>query len=101
MDWTNDQGSVDDFAQRYSAAKFFGTALRLLLILILVMTNFSFSTKRAKLALSTWLPIMLLSQALWTTKDATQKGQDGERVCILGDFAMEIRQSKTHMGRLL
>lgn len=36
----------------------------------------------------------------WQTKDATQNGQDGERVRILGDFAMEIRQSKTHMARL-
>lgn len=36
----------------------------------------------------------------WTTKDATQNGQDGERVRIIGDFAMEIRQSKTHMARL-
>lgn len=36
----------------------------------------------------------------WQTKDATQNGQDGERVRILGDFAMEVRQSKTHMARL-
>lgn len=36
----------------------------------------------------------------WQTKDATQNGQDGERVRIIGDFAMEIRQSKTHMARL-
>lgn len=36
----------------------------------------------------------------WQTKDATQPGQDGERTRILGDFAMEIRQSKTHMARL-
>lgn len=36
----------------------------------------------------------------WQTKDATQNGQDGERVRIIGDFAMELRQSKTHMARL-
>lgn len=36
----------------------------------------------------------------WQTKDATQAGQDGERTRILGDFAMEVRQSKTHMARL-
>lgn len=36
----------------------------------------------------------------WQTKDATQPGQDGERTRILGDFAMEVRQSKTHMARL-
>jgi hypothetical protein len=36
----------------------------------------------------------------WTTKDATQPGQDGERTRIIGDFAIEVRQSKTHMARL-
>ena len=36
----------------------------------------------------------------WNTKDATQPGQDGERVRVIGDFGMEIRQSKTHMARL-
>lgn len=36
----------------------------------------------------------------WRTLDATQNGQDGQRTRILGDFAMEVRQSKTHMGRL-
>lgn len=36
----------------------------------------------------------------WRTLDATQNGQDGERTRIIGDFAMEVRQSKTHMARL-
>lgn len=36
----------------------------------------------------------------WRTLDATQPGQDGQRVRVLGDFGMEIRQSKTHMARL-
>lgn len=36
----------------------------------------------------------------WRTLDATQNGQDGQRVRILGDFGMEVRQSKTHMARL-
>jgi hypothetical protein len=36
----------------------------------------------------------------WRTVDATQNGQDGQRVRVIGDFAMEIRQSKTHMARL-
>lgn len=36
----------------------------------------------------------------WTTKDATVNGQDGQRVRILGDFAMCVRQSKTHMARM-
>lgn len=36
----------------------------------------------------------------WRTLDATQPGQDGQRVRVIGDFAMEVRQSKTHMARL-
>jgi hypothetical protein len=36
----------------------------------------------------------------WRTLDATQNGQDGERTRIIGDFAMEVRQSKTHMARM-
>lgn len=36
----------------------------------------------------------------WQTKDATSPGQDGQKVRVLGDFAMEIRNSKTHMARL-
>jgi hypothetical protein len=36
----------------------------------------------------------------WRTLDATQNGQDGERVRVIGDFTMEIRQHETHMARL-
>lgn len=36
----------------------------------------------------------------WRTVDATQPGQDGQRVRVIGDFGMEVRQSKTHMARL-
>lgn len=36
----------------------------------------------------------------WRTLDATLPGQDGQRVRVIGDFAMEVRQSKTHMARL-
>lgn len=36
----------------------------------------------------------------WQTKDATLPGQDGQKVRVLGDFAMEVRNSKTHMARL-
>ena len=36
----------------------------------------------------------------WRTLDATQPGQDGQRVRVIGDFCMEIRDSKTHMARL-
>lgn len=36
----------------------------------------------------------------WRTLDSTLPGQDGESARVIGDFAMEIRQSKTHMARL-
>ena len=36
----------------------------------------------------------------WRTMDATQPGQDGQKVRIIGDFAMEIRDSKTHFAKL-
>lgn len=36
----------------------------------------------------------------WRSLDATTPGQDGQRARILGDFAMEIRDSKTHFARL-
>jgi len=36
----------------------------------------------------------------WRTLDATLPGQDGQKARIIGDFAMEIRDSKTHFARL-
>ena len=36
----------------------------------------------------------------WRTIDATAPGQDGQKARIIGDFAMEIRDSKTHFARL-
>lgn len=36
----------------------------------------------------------------WRTLDATQPGQDGQKARVIGDFAMEIRDSKTHFARL-
>lgn len=36
----------------------------------------------------------------WRTMDATLPGQDGQKVRVIGDFAMEIRDSKTHHARL-
>ena len=36
----------------------------------------------------------------WQTKDATLPGQDGERTRIIGDFAIEFRQSKVSGARL-
>lgn len=36
----------------------------------------------------------------WRTLDATAPGQDGQKARVIGDFAMEIRDSKTHFARL-
>lgn len=36
----------------------------------------------------------------WTTKNATTPGQDGQSVRVLGDFAVEMMNSKTHFARL-
>ena len=36
----------------------------------------------------------------WQTKDATQPGQDGQRTRIIGDWAVEARNSQTHMARI-
>lgn len=36
----------------------------------------------------------------WQTMDATTPGQDGVKARILGDFGMEVRQSKANMARL-
>ncbi|AUR89613.1 major capsid protein [Vibrio phage 1.127.O._10N.286.52.E12] len=36
----------------------------------------------------------------WRTMDATQPGQDGQKVRILGKFACEIRDANTHFAKL-
>jgi len=41
-----------------------------------------------------------MDSGAWRTLDATAPGQDGQKARIIGDFAMEIRDSKTHFARL-
>tara|TARA_R100000951_G_scaffold116765_2_gene130554 strand:+ start:2126 stop:3280 length:1155 start_codon:yes stop_codon:yes gene_type:complete len=41
-----------------------------------------------------------MNSGAWRTIDATTPGQDGQKARIIGDFAMEIRDSKTHHARL-
>lgn len=36
----------------------------------------------------------------WNTKDATQPGQDGVKIRVIGDFSFRIRNSKTNMCRI-
>ncbi|CAH9015804.1 major capsid protein [Vibrio phage 381E49-1] len=40
------------------------------------------------------------SSGAWRTMDATQPGQDGQKVRILGKFACEIRDANTHFAKL-
>lgn len=37
---------------------------------------------------------------VWRTLDATAKGQDGITTRVIGDYGMEIRDSKSHLGRI-
>lgn len=95
-DWTNDQGSV---MMLPSDIPLLGTSTT-----IVVDTNLEddelFIFDKSKISVKAMEANNASESGAWTTKDATQNGQDGERVRVLGDFAMEIRQSKTHMGRL-
>lgn len=95
-DWSNDEGSVTMLP---SDIPLLGTTTT-----IVVDTNLAddelFIFDKSKIVVTPMMANNASDSGAWQTKDATQPGQDGERVRVLGDFAMEIRQSKTHMGRL-
>lgn len=95
-DWSNDEGSVTMLP---SDIPLLGTTTT-----IVVDTNLSddelFIFDKSMITVTPMASGNASESGSWQTKDATQPGQDGERVRVLGDFAMEIRQSKTHMGRL-
>jgi len=95
-DWSNDEGSVTMLP---SDIPLLGTTTT-----IVVDTNVSddelFILEKRMVTITPMNANNANSSGAWQTKDATQPGQDGERVRILGDFAFEIRQSKTHMARL-
>lgn len=95
-DWSNDEGSVTMLP---SDIPLLGTTTT-----IVVDTNLAddelFIFDKSKITVTPMAANNADESGAWQTKDATQPGQDGERVRVLGDFAMEVRQSKTHMGRL-
>lgn len=95
-DWSNDEGSV---MMLPSDIPLLGSSTT-----IVVDTNLDddelFIFDKSKISVKAMEANNSESSGAWTTKDATQNGQDGQRVRVIGDFAMEIRQSKTHMGRL-
>ena len=95
-DWSNDEGSVTMLP---SDIPLLGTAT-----IIVVDTNVAddelFILEKRMIKITPMEANNASDSGAWQTKDATQPGQDGERVRILGDFAFEIRQSKTHMARL-
>ena len=95
-DWSNDEGSVTMLP---SDIPLLGTTTT-----IVVDTNLADDEliifNKGNITVTPMMANNASESGAWQTKDATQPGQDGERVRVLGDFAMEIRQSKTHMARL-
>lgn len=95
-DWSNDEGSVTMLP---SDIPLLGTTTT-----IVVDTNLADDEliifNKSNITVTPMMAHNANASGAWQTKDATQPGQDGERVRVLGDFAMEIRQSKTHMARL-
>jgi len=95
-DWSADEGSV---LQLPSDLPLVGNVNR-----IVVDTNLAdgelFIFDSSKISVVPMAAGNAAESGAWRTLDATQNGQDGQRTRIIGDFAMEIRQSKTHMARL-
>lgn len=95
-DWSNDEGAVTMLP---SDIPLLGTTTT-----IVVDTNLADDEliifNKGNITVTPMMANNAGESGAWQTKDATQPGQDGERVRVLGDFAMEVRQSKTHMARL-
>lgn len=95
-DWTADEGSL---LQLPSDLPLVGNVNR-----IVIDTNLSdFEAIMYDSSMVSIIPMASGNAAdsgAWRTVDATQNGQDGYRTRIIGDFGMEVRQSKTHMARL-
>lgn len=95
-DWSNDEGAVTRLP---SDIPLLGTATQ-----IVVDTNLSdnelFIFDSGMISVKPMAAQNGAESGAWQTKDAAQNGQDGQAVRVIGDFAMEIRQSKTHMARL-
>lgn len=95
-DWSNDEGSVTMLP---SDIPLLDTTT-----MIVIDTNLAddelFILEKSMVTVTPMAANNAEDSGAWRTLDATQNGQDGERVRVIGDFAFEIRQSKTHMARL-
>jgi hypothetical protein len=95
-DWTNDEGSVTRLP----------SDLPLIGSVTTIVIDTNINDDELFLYDSTKINVVPMgsgnadTDGNWSSEDATQKGQDGQRVRILGDFAMEIRQHETHMARI-
>lgn len=89
-DWTADEGSV---LYLPSDIPLVGNVTK-----IVIDTNLN--DTEVLMYDSSMINVIPMSNSNWTTKDATQNGQDGIRTRIIGDFGMEVRQSQTNMARL-
>lgn len=95
-DWSNDQGAVNRLP----------TDLPLIGAVNQIVIDTNLSDDELVIFDSGMISVKPMAQnnagetGAWQTKDATSPGQDGQKVRVLGDFAMEIRNSKTHMARL-
>lgn len=95
-DWSNDEGAVNRLP---SDLPLVGNVTN-----IVIDTNLDDSEliifDSSKVSVKSMAANNAMVGGEWRTVDATANGQDGQRVRVLGDFTMEVRQSKTHMARL-
>jgi len=95
-DWSNDEGAVNRLP---SDLPLIGNVTN-----IVIDTNLAADEvmmfDRGMISIKPMMANNAADSGSWRTLDATQPGQDGQRVRVIGDFAMEVRQSKTHMARL-
>lgn len=95
-DWSNDEGAVNRLP----------TDLPLIGSVNQIVIDTNLSDDELVIFDSGMISVKPMSQnnagepGTWQTKDATTPGQDGQKVRVLGDFAFEVRNSKTHMARL-
>lgn len=95
-DWSNDEGAVNMLP---SDLPLIGSINR-----IVIDTNVA--DDEILILDSEMITIMPMEQnnagesGSWRTLDATQNGQDGVKIRVIGDFSFRLRNSKTHMARL-
>lgn len=95
-DWVNDEGAVNRLP----------SDLPLLGSITQIVIDTNCADDEVYLLDSTMITIMPMEQnnagesGAWQTLDATQPGQDGIKIRVIGDFSFRIRNSKTNMCRI-